>query len=339
MVDRDENSPKDALLGVAREAFDRKGTWPIRQYVEAVLDQDHYLDLEEILESAPRSLVYSTGTQESSEVILTVAGLAAAGAERDVRRFVEALRWCVEAQLGFRPTDPDVSEEVKIDADQFESEWVSRGEEVSTTDLVKLRAMFVTEGIYSSIGGEGKKWTITLNRPRVLPYRDMRSVEDYLAVKAISVPAVLGPEFREPQPSKTKSPPGMVFPSSGFEELPAKLTEACGILLAQGHFAPAVLEAIKVMTDVLQDASELDLDGEKLAGRAFNLKEPLIVVGDLSTLTGRDRQRGLMLIAQGIYAAVRNPLAHRRVVVPPVEARRVIAMIGFVVEAVELAGR
>jgi hypothetical protein len=112
------------------------------------------MDLDEILEGAPRSRVYSTGTQENSEVVLTVAGLAAAGAETDVKRFVEALRWCVAEQLGFRPSDPGATEEVKIEADQFTSEWASRGETVSAVDLIKLRATLTTEGIYSSIGAQ-----------------------------------------------------------------------------------------------------------------------------------------------------------------------------------------
>lgn len=183
-----EKSSREALLEVVRRAFDNEGKWPTRQWVDAVLDQDHYLDLEEILETVPRSLVYPTGTQESSEVILTVAGLHAAGADTDVRRFVQALRWCVDAQLGFRPADPGVTEEVRLEASQFESEWASRGEKVSKTDLTKLRAMFVTEGIYSSIGGEGKEWVITMNRRRALPYREVRTIEDYLATKGPHAP-------------------------------------------------------------------------------------------------------------------------------------------------------
>jgi hypothetical protein len=181
--DAAEKLSQEALLEVVRRAFDLEGKWPSRQWVEAVLDQDHYLDLGEIIEVIPRSLVYLSGTQESSEVILTVAGLHASGAERDTERFVEALRWCVDAQLGFRPTDPGVSEEVKLEAGQFESEWVSRGEKVSKADLAKLRSMFVTEGIYSSISGEGKAWVITMNRQRALPYRDVRTIRDYLAIK------------------------------------------------------------------------------------------------------------------------------------------------------------
>lgn len=196
-----EKSSQEVLLEVVRRAFDHEGKWPTWQWVDAVLDQDHYLDLEEILEAVPRSLVYATGTQENSEVILTVAGLHAAGADKDVRRFVQALHWCVDAQLGFRPADPNVSEEVKLEAGQFESEWASRGETVSKTDLTKLRAMFVTEGIYSSIAGEGKKWVITMNRRRALPYRNMRTIEDYLAIK--DPPA---PETSTSAPSSAEDP-------------------------------------------------------------------------------------------------------------------------------------
>lgn len=335
MADRDEKSREEALLEVVRGAFDRSGRWPTRQYVEAVLDQDHRMDLDEILEATPRSLAYSTGTQEGSEVTLTVAGLAAAGAETDVKRFVEALRWCVAEQLGFRPSDPGATEEVKIEADQFTSEWASRGEKVSAVDLIKLRAMLTTEGIYSSIGGEDGKWMVTLNRRCVLPYRDVQTIKDYLAAKEASAPPAPRQELPEVEPMSNNAAKLDRLPQTGLEALPAKVREACAVLFANGHFAQGVLEAVKVMRDVLQEASGVDLDGERLAGKAFNLKDPLIVVGDLATETGRNRQRGVMLIAQGIFAGVRNPLAHQRIVVPGSEARQIVAMIAFVVEAIE----
>jgi hypothetical protein len=75
--------------------------------------------------------------------------------------------------------------------------------------------------------------------------------------------------------------------------------------------------------------------GDQLAGKALNPDNPLIVLGDLSTETGKSRQRGVMLIAQGIFGGVRNPLAHHRIVLRPAEARQMVAMIAFVVEAVE----
>lgn len=331
----EDRAPQDVALEVVSEVFERSGRWPTRQYVEAVLDQDHRLDLEEVLGRAPRALIYATGTQESSEVILTVPGLAAAGATRDVGRFVEALRWCVEAQIGFRPSDPGAAKEVKIEADQFKSEWSSRGEEASELELAKLRAMFVTEGIYSSIGGEDGRWTLSLNRRCVAPYREVRTIEDYLEIKD-PAPAEPGAgeallEIARPEVLA----PGSGAVALGLEEVPAKIAEACGTLFAHGHFGAGVLEATKVMRDLLKEASDLELDGFKLAGKALNPDEPRIVVGDLATETGRSRQRGVMLIAQGVFCAVRNPLAHQRIVMPASEARQTVAMIAFVVEAVE----
>jgi uncharacterized protein (TIGR02391 family) len=328
-----ETKSQNELLEVVREAFDRGGRWPTRQYVEAVLDQDHHLDLDDALQSAPRALIYSAGTQEGSEVILTVAGLAAAGAREDVRHFIEALRWCVAEQMGFRPSDPGATEEVGIVADQFKSEWAARGERVSAVDLIKLRAMLTTEGVFSGIGGEDGKWTVTLNRRCVLPYRDVRTIEDYLAVKvAAAAPPI---ESFPESPEGELTPVEPLSPRTDLDDLPVAVRAACANLFADGHFGAGVLEAVKVMRDVLQEASGLDLDGEKLAGKALSPKDPLVIVGDLSTETGRSRQRGVLLIAQGIFAAARNPLAHQRIVVPPAEGRRVVAMVAFVVDAIE----
>jgi len=331
---KDAASPLDALLEVVRKVFEQRGKWPTRQYVQAVLDQDYHLDLDDVLEAAPRSLVYSTGTQEGSDVTLTVAGLAAAGDSEDVQRFVEALRWCVAEQMGFRPADPGKTEQLRLEAEQFRSEWTSRGPTVTATEMAKLRAMLTTEGIYSSIGGEGDSWTVTLDRRSVYPYRNVETTEDYLAVKEASTAT---PTEQVPQIEPLAyEPPEAVSPSQlSLDELPAKVREACSILFLDGHFAQGVAEAAKVMRDVLREASGLNLDGDQLAGKALNPDNPLIVLGDLSTETGKSRQRGVMLIAQGIFGAVRNPLAHHRIVLRPAEARQMVAMIAFVVEAVE----
>lgn len=233
--------------------------------------------------------------------------------------------WCVDAQLGFRPSEPNVREEVRLEVGQFESEWVSRGERVSKTDLTKLRAMFVTEGIYSSIGGEDKNWGITLDRRRALPYRGVRTIEEYLAVKDASMRAPEMQEAPETELRNSESPSEITRPIPHPEEPHPRVRQASSLLFAQGHLAQGVLEAIKV----------LDLDGEKLVSAALGLNNPRIVVADLETETGKSRQRGVMMVALGIFAGVRNPVAHEQVIVPPAEARQVMAMIGFVLEAVE----
>jgi hypothetical protein len=251
-----EKSSQEALLEVVRKAFDREGKWPSRQWVEAVLDQDHYLDLEEVIEVVPRSLVYVGGTQESSEVVLTVAGLHAAGAEKDVKRFVQALRWCVDAQLGFRPADPDVSEEVRLEASQFESEWTSQGENVSKTDLAKLRSMFVTEGIYNSISGEGNSWVITMNRRRALPYRDVRTIEDYLATKD---PPSLNAATSRPDPRSTVESDERAESSQKVRAAPsARRTTVTGST-AERHWRRLYIELGELLDDHLSPQEVADL--------------------------------------------------------------------------------
>jgi hypothetical protein len=202
MPEQDPRSPTQALLSVVADVFEPTGNWPTRQYVRATLDQDHGLDLEEVLEVSPRSLVYSAGTQEGSEVVLTVAGLVAGGDEEDARRFIEALRWCVAEQIGFRPADPAVPEDLSLHADQFKSEWASRGERVGALELGKLRVMLGGEGIYSSIGGDGEEWTVTLDWKSVRPYREVETIEDYLAIK-------------DPPAERTPTPPAAPKPAVG----------------------------------------------------------------------------------------------------------------------------
>jgi uncharacterized protein (TIGR02391 family) len=339
VVAESENQAVVKLLEVVGAVFEEHASWPTRHYVGAVLDQDHDLDLGEALAAAPRSLLLPTGPQEDSKVVLTVAGLAAARDDGDVGRFIEALRWAVAEALGTRPSDPREVVEVTLEAGQFRAEWESRGTRTDDSDLAKLHEMFLTEGIYSWMGGEGHDWTIKLDRQRAVPYREIDTLADYLKMKqrpamvitlpgarVVDLDATLA-EAEEPRRKGSEEPvPGSVSP---------RVEAACAGLFADGHLRLGVLEAVKVMRDVLREASGLRLDGDQLAGKALNPERPLIVLGDLATETGGSRQRGVMLIAQGIFAAVRNPLEHERVEVGVREAGRMISMVGFVVEAIE----
>jgi uncharacterized protein (TIGR02391 family) len=334
----DERSAEQRLLEVVGEVFEQHATWPTRHYVGAVLDQDHDLDLDEALAATPQSLVLPTGSHEDSKVVLSVAGLAAAGDDADVGRFVEALRWAVAEALGTRPGDPREVVEVSFEAEQFKIEWASRGVETDDGDLAKLHEMFLTEGIFSWMGGEGHDWTIKLDRQRAAPYRKVDTVDDYLRLKqkpdrVISVPGAAVVDLDATQAEESPRRQGSEELALG--SISPRVDTACAALFADGHLRLGVLEAVKVMRDVLREASNLHLDGDQLAGKALNPERPLIVLGDLATETGRSHQRGVMLIAQGIFAAVRNPLEHEQVVLATAEADRMVAMIAFVVDAVE----
>jgi uncharacterized protein (TIGR02391 family) len=322
----------NALLAVVAEVFDEHGDWPVRQYVDAKLEQDHDLELDDCLTATPRALVAAAGHGEDSEVALRVAGLAAAGSATIVDRFVEALRWFVAEVSGSRPTHPGTTEEVRVTSEQLRSEWSSRNVDVSDLDLKKLRALIVLEGVHGGLSGEGHAWSLLLSRRVFRPYRNVETIDDYLAIRAEMESPPISPAVTA-APSKPVAGWGVDNTAGG--KFASAVADEIAPLIQDGHFSSAALEAIKVMATVLRENSGLILDGESLAGKALAPPDPLITVVGVGGETGDAIQRGVMRIVQGIFQAARNPLAHSRVTLSRDEALEIVAMASFVVRSVE----
>lgn len=94
-----------------------------------------------------------------------------------------------------------------------------------------------------------------------------------------------------------------------------------------GHFGAAVFEAIGVLTAQLRRLSGLTNDGHKLAGDALNINglkvkqppppappvqptPPKVAINDLKDDNDKSQQEGVMYLAMGVYAAVRNLTNH-----------------------------
>jgi uncharacterized protein (TIGR02391 family) len=77
-----------------------------------------------------------------------------------------------------------------------------------------------------------------------------------------------------------------------------------------GHWRDAVLNAFIAVFDLLRSRVQLDRDGEGLITQSFSLDNPLLLVSDLTTESGKSDQRGFMMMLQGVYRGVRNPKAH-----------------------------
>ena len=60
-----------------------------------------------------------------------------------------------------------------------------------------------------------------------------------------------------------------------------------------------------------------DMDGATLMHAAFSPKNPIIVLADLTSPSGKDMQQGYMELFAGAISAVRNPKAHDNVVISP----------------------
>jgi uncharacterized protein (TIGR02391 family) len=76
------------------------------------------------------------------------------------------------------------------------------------------------------------------------------------------------------------------------------------------HYREAVLNSITAIFDLIRDRTGLDLDGSKLANKAFSVDNPLLVLSDTTTDSGRNDQVGFMQIFSGAYQGIRNPKAH-----------------------------
>jgi uncharacterized protein (TIGR02391 family) len=86
-----------------------------------------------------------------------------------------------------------------------------------------------------------------------------------------------------------------------------------------GHYADSVEASMKALAEavrslVLQRGGP-ELDGVQLMQLAFSAKNPLIILADLNTQSGRDMQRGYMELFAGAMAAIRNPKAHGNVTI------------------------
>ena len=71
---------------------------------------------------------------------------------------------------------------------------------------------------------------------------------------------------------------------------------------------------------IVRSRSGQEMDGATLMHAAFSLKNPIIVLADLSTQTGKDQQQGYMELFAGAMSAVRNPKAHDNVTIAPERA-------------------
>lgn len=101
--------------------------------------------------------------------------------------------------------------------------------------------------------------------------------------------------------------------NAGFEDLLHPIIERAALSQFQGgHYRIAVFEAMTAVFDLLRERTGLDGDGERLITQAFSVTTPRLIIGDLSTETGRNEQAGFMQLCQGAYKSIRNPKAHTR---------------------------
>lgn len=72
----------------------------------------------------------------------------------------------------------------------------------------------------------------------------------------------------------------------------------------------AILDAIKVLTELIREKAKLDGDGANLVGQAFGGNAPLIKISPMQKISEQDEQKGFEQLLRGLYVGIRNPRTH-----------------------------
>jgi|SRR5581483_5213273 len=88
---------------------------------------------------------------------------------------------------------------------------------------------------------------------------------------------------------------------------------------SSGNFADAAEAALKAVNVRVKKrfiaAGKPELDGAQLMFAAFNANNPIIVLDNLATETGRNRQEGYQQLFAGAMKGIRNPKAHDNITI------------------------
>jgi uncharacterized protein (TIGR02391 family) len=113
------------------------------------------------------------------------------------------------------------------------------------------------------------------------------------------------PVFPTPQAAAAVARPARL------DALHPQIVEVSRDLFEDEHRAAAILQAFVAVNNRVKEMSGRDdVDGYDLMAQVFRPKEPVLVLADLTTETGRNIQAGYHLIFMGVMPAIRNPGAH-----------------------------
>jgi uncharacterized protein (TIGR02391 family) len=74
----------------------------------------------------------------------------------------------------------------------------------------------------------------------------------------------------------------------------------------------AIFEAFKAVINRVKAMADIEGDGTGLMGQVFSDKDPVLMLSDLTTPTGRDIQNGYKFLFMGAAQGIRNPDAHEQ---------------------------
>ena len=113
-----------------------------------------------------------------------------------------------------------------------------------------------------------------------------------------------------------------------WEDIHPQIRKVSKKLYEDGHYAESAENAFKEINSrvkkiyILKCPNEKDLDGVALMTTVFSDNEPLIEFCDRTLESGRNIQKGFMMMLAGAMAGLRNPKAHENLTIEDNDAMR-----------------
>lgn len=127
-----------------------------------------------------------------------------------------------------------------------------------------------------------------------------------------------------------------------ISDLHPRMRKAAEALYTDGHYDQAVFEAFKTVENMVKEKAGLtDGIGQALMFKVFDENAPLLIMGDLSTQMGCNRQVGFKFIFAGAMRGIRNIAGHGDLELNPAEGLEHLALASLlarVVDSAEVAG-
>lgn len=105
-----------------------------------------------------------------------------------------------------------------------------------------------------------------------------------------------------------------ITPNCFWDDIHIKIKSVAKTRFESTHYSDAVEAALKEVNscvkDIVKRKTGKELDGAQLMHTAFSPVNPIIVLDDLSTESGKNIQQGYMEIFAGAMIGIRNPKAH-----------------------------
>lgn len=130
-----------------------------------------------------------------------------------------------------------------------------------------------------------------------------------------------------------------VLPKDFWQEIHPKIIALAKIRFENAHYADAVLSAFREVNsyvkDIVKRKTGKELDGSSLMHTAFSPNNPVIVLDDLSTDSGRNIQQGYMEIFSGAMTGIRNPKAHENMDIEEIPAKHRIYLASLLMTKID----